>query len=82
MEAAKKKTQIPVPRVSIPSKKRNNQTYIRRRLTTSALTWLAENLGCAIFFGGPGQRSGIHGVHQYLVTQYGVVLSSRMTVTA
>ena len=54
-EEARKKTQSPVPRVSIPSKKRSNHTYVRRRLKNAALTCLAENISCAISVGGPGQ---------------------------
>ena len=37
-EVAKKNAQSPVPHVSIPRKKRNSHTYVRRRLKTAALT--------------------------------------------
>ena len=64
------------------SKKRNNSTYVRRRLKNASLTCLAENQGCSISVSGTVQQSGICVVPQYLFTQYWRFLSSRMAVSA
>lgn len=76
-EAAKKRPMTEVPRITIPSNKRENRTYKQKKLRQAALAWMFVNRGVALSVGGPGSREGIPNVSQYYAREAGVVFEQQ-----